>query len=216
MAFPTTSVLDDFNRANGALGANYSEEPFNDTIEASFAIATNVVSLTADAYGSVWYNAASYGPNAEVYIDIPVAAAAGAYNLYLRIAQPSAAASTGDGYKVEQINGAGLTFYRVDNGVSTALGATDVTADLASGDKFGAAIIGQTLYAYRYTSGAWAGYGTSRTDTTYTAAGFIGFGLYDLGGTSRYDNFGGGTAVSDNPDRLAAESLFTRRRRRIV
>lgn len=194
MAFPTTGVLDGFNRADGALGSNWTAEPWNDTAT-GFAISSNTVRGNAAtfSYDWAWYNAASYGPDVEVYIDVTVAGSS-EYYLAARITSPSGSASTGDGYAVYQ-KGTILQFARFDNGAETILGSDDTVTTLATGDGFGFEIIGSTLTAYRRVSGVWSQYGTTRTDSTYSAGGFIGMGLYEDSRTAQLDNFGGGTVV---------------------
>lgn len=197
MAFPTTGVLDDFNRANGGLGANYTQEPFNDGTGGALVIASNAIRASAgSSYEGVWYNPATFGPDSEVYMDVVTANPAGFYILCLRILQPSNSASTGDGYfiQVDQ-GGPNLKFYRQDNGVSTQLGAADSVTAIASGDKWGVEMIGSTLTAYRYTAGAWAAYGATRSDGTYTTAGYLGFYIFEGSLVSVFDNFSGGTVV---------------------
>lgn len=205
MAFPTTStVLDDFNRADaGTLGGNWSREPFNDSTTGAFQVVSNqaVKVVTSYSYEMGWWNPATYGPDCEVWVTIPTVNAAAYVYLHLRTVSPSASASTGDGYLFEQIQGTGNAIYRMDNGVSTMLGARMAVTNLSSGDKYGAEAIGSTFQAYRYTGGSWSAYGSSRTDTTYTSAGYIGFGNYDNtgSGTSAFDDFGGGTRLVAPP-----------------
>jgi hypothetical protein len=65
---------------------------------------------------------------------------------------------------------------------------------LVVGDKVGMEIVGSTIAAYAYQSGAWTQLGT-RSDGAYTAAGKIGVRLSDSGANSRIDDFGGGTVA---------------------
>lgn len=195
MAFPTTGVLDTFDRANGGLGSNWSDEPFNDSVGGSFAIFSNRIDIATGVYCSAWYNAATYGPDTEVYIDVDVASNNFTWlTLWLRISSPSASASTGDGYGVEISWDGNLAFYRMDNGVSTDLGDQAVSA-LSDGDGFGASMIGSTLQAYRRQSGVWSTFGTPVVDSTYSAGGYLGISSYDAAGAAFYNNFGGGTVV---------------------
>lgn len=88
--------------------------------------------------------------------------------------------------------GSGLRAYRVDNGVLTQLGA-QFDKVLANGDDLGGEIIGSTLKVYYNTGAGWIE-GLSRTDSTYTAAGFVGLRVFS--DVNPMDDFGGGTVVA--------------------
>ena len=61
--FPTTPVLDNFNRANGAIGANWGG------YASAFSIASNQLDVTAGGFDTytIW-NATSFGADQEAYI----------------------------------------------------------------------------------------------------------------------------------------------------
>jgi hypothetical protein len=187
MAFPTTSILDNFNRADGDVGSNWGAPAWIDTVR--LAISTNQVQFN-DAGGGGYYNVSTYGPDSEVYITITTLS--GSLELYLRLDTPGAAAN---GYRLRFRSAfAQLLYYRLDGGVATQLGATD-TLTLSSGDSVGGDMVGSTLTAYT-NQGAWGSIST-RTDTTYTAAGYIGI---DGSATAMLaDNFGGGTIGAAPP-----------------
>lgn len=91
--------------------------------------------------------------------------------VYIRGRQPGA--STADGYFAGVRNGGGnLDYYRMDNGGYTQLGATIGSAGFAAADWLGLNVTGTTLDARRYRSGAWGSALGTRTDSTYTAAGY--------------------------------------------
>lgn len=186
MAFPTTSVLDNFNRTNsGTLGSSWTAVFNNLSVSSNQCAGTN-----AGDNGS-YYNVANYGPNMEVYCDIPTMPASGEFitlwgrddevniNLYYLLFSRSAGTDE-------------VALFRVDGGAATQLGAT-ISQEFSAGDSVGMSIIGSTLTAYRQNGGTWASLGT-RTDTTYSAAGYVG--LLVVGTTARIDNFGGGTEVA--------------------
>jgi hypothetical protein len=79
---------------------------------------------------------------------------------------------------------------RVDGGSSTTLGAT-AAQTVSVGDKLGIRAIGSTIEAWYYDSsaGTWS-FLFSRTDSTYSSAGYIA--MESRG--SALDDFGGGTA----------------------
>lgn len=209
MPFPSTGVIDTFTRANsGTLGANWTK----DIIGAS---ATDIKLDTNRAYPDVltvaltaWWNPAQFGPDCEAYVTYPSGAAGfddgdqgweTSVLLHFRIQSPGSAA--GDGYafgSYDTPNGGavGAQFYRIDNGVLTTLGAAYLAATVAAGEKRGISIVGDTMSWYDNTSGTWVSGGTSRTDSTYAAAGYIGIGAQRTNisaAVPTMDDFGGGT-----------------------
>lgn len=224
MAFPTTAALDTFNRANGALGANWTANPTNDG-SAAFTIISNAAQGAAatDSGDASYYNVATYGPNAEAWVDLPTGPN-GFFELsvFLRIAQPSAVASTADGYQVFITGTAAgasyavdLSIYRIDNAVQTELGSTQTGLTFTAGNGFGASVRGSTIQAFSGTGASWPTFGDSRTDATYTSAGYIGMTLFESFRTATINNFGGGVALATT-DGEAAASMFARRRRRSI
>lgn len=206
MAFPTTSVLDDFNRANANLtaSANWGTGVygFGDT---TMTISSNKAipgSVTSNWYRNYW-QATTFGPDSEVYATISVAAAAGHFSeLSARLQSP---ATTGaDAYELEIGWTAGnedLFVYRVVNDVFTTLRNTSGGfGALAAGDKVGLEVTGAgatvTLRVYANLAGAgWTQVGTDLADANaarIVAAGNIAVSHQgEVGGA--WDDFGGGT-----------------------
>lgn len=191
MAFPTTSVLDNFNRANGDAGSNYTANGYNFGFVIP-QISSNTLKRNSSGTSDAYWNVAQYGPDVEAYIDISTDLVSDDYGFSIRFINPVSAnvsgyflhigASAADTTKIE----------RVDNGAFTVLGSS-VAQTWATGEKFGVSAVGSTLSVFRYTAGAWGAAYATRTDSTYTAAGYID--IYITGTTGRYDNFGGGTVV---------------------
>lgn len=206
MAFPTTGILDDFNRADGGLGANWLANPRFDGSPA-FAVSGNQVRVggASTTYSSSAYSASTFGGDSEVYVSVPTTFANTGYSLLeigLRFVQTSAAAATADGYTAYYEINAGsatLKISRWDNCVETVILAAASVTPLAAGDKFGFEAIGSTLQAYRYTSGAWATYGASVVDATYSTAGQLLIACYEDARTALLDDFSGGTVVVSSP-----------------
>ena len=190
MSFPTTSVLDDFNRADSStLGANYAADPYNFGHSSCQILSNQVAKNVTD--GSNYWSAATFGPDSESYIDLPTLPTVETV-LGVRLLSP---ATTGvDGYLLLESIGSpdGWSIFRVDNGGLTQLGAT-VSQDISAGDSIGLEVIGSTLKGYRKNAGTWAEI-ISRTDSTYTSAGNIS-STYCVDASIRADNFGGGTVV---------------------
>lgn len=198
-AFPTTSVLDNFNRADTGPppSANWSQSWLGN----GFKVVTNQAAPNVDGSnnGNFW-NVSTFGPDSEVWwtvASIPSTSWFRYLELQLRLANPtSATAVDGYAYSIEP-NGAGVPNqnrkWRIDNGAYTQLGAT-VTQQYGAGDKMGLEMIGSSLQMYRQPSGgSWAALGTASTDTAYSAAGYIGIASNST--VLRIDDFGGGTVV---------------------
>lgn len=187
MSFPTTAILDTFDRANGDPGANWTSPVWIDTQE--FTIDANRSSFPVGDNGGYW-NGATFGPDVEVYEDFPVWTGISQLWLFLRVVSPGGSA---DGYVVyfNTIGTNALRYYRLDGGALTQLGASE-NLTTASGDSFGGSMIGSTLSGYQKTGG-WSGALSTRTDATYSASGYIGH--YCDNPLIFGDNFGGGTIV---------------------
>jgi hypothetical protein len=195
MAFPTTGVIDNFNRVN--------EDPLSDGGKWSIGPddfgGTNNLRVNGDACwmgtatsANGYRNDQDYGPDCEVYCTI-AAVPTTAILLFVRCV--NIGAGTTDGYAV-YFNFSGTDdalICRVDNDSLVGLGSAIVPpAPFAIGDKLGLEVIGTTVAAYVFQSGSWTQLGT-RTDGTYTAAGKIGLKLSDSGANAKVDDFGGGT-----------------------
>jgi hypothetical protein len=182
-------VLDDFNRANGPAGANWS------LFRPSAGGAMNVSgSAAVDASTTLFtwdfWNASSFGPDCEAYVTV---AKYGASDMIRIGARTVNAGTTGaSGYFVAVSSTGAWSILRIDSGPSTTL-ASGVTQTLASGDKIGIRIVGSVITALHYTSaGGWMqvlSYDTGSDATRYTAAGQIALEFK----TSTLDDLGGGS-----------------------
>ena len=193
MAFPTTAVLDNFNRADGSPPSGWSQPLY--TGDGNITINTNQLALSTGTAANGWLDGATYGPDCEVYCTIPTLPSDGnPTDLFARVADPGTA--TPDGYQLRQWQDASQDYFevrRIDNGVGTTLGAT-INQTFAAGDSFGMSIVGSTIEVwYKPSAGAWTSLGT-RTDGTYGSAGYLGIQIWF--GTVRVDDFGGGTIAA--------------------
>lgn len=198
MPFPFTSVLDDFDRADSAvtIGGNW-------TLFGRAVWDMGIISRQAYNPDSEWnflyYDAAQYGPDCEVYITLAtLQPQAVTFILYARFKDMAVGAFAYDGYafKAYRFNDGGtdtmrLTIARVDNAAETQLGATVDITDHGNGDKLGGSATGPALELW-YDDGAGWESRMVRSDSTYAAAGWLGFGEGDEN-TCRWDDFGGGT-----------------------
>jgi hypothetical protein len=188
VAFPTTSVLDDFNRANGLLGANW-------TTLGGGANPPRITSNQAGnngasgAYVGAYWNGTTYGADTECYMTVPV------FNdyvgVYARVGTPT---GNKTGYQASW-SGSNLTLQRHNgDGSTTQLGST-VSVSQANNEKLGIECRGTTIKVYTDTGGGWVER-ISQTDSNYTSAGYVAWDLYDVGTLTRVDDFAGGTAAA--------------------
>ena len=124
MTWPTTGLLDDFNRADSTgLGANWTADTMGESL-----VAPNVSGNQAARGASVsaaFYNVATYGPDSEAFYDVAALTANQAIGLTLRVLS-AGGVGTADGYYMEvQRNDTpdGWYIFRYDNSVGTQLGA---------------------------------------------------------------------------------------------
>lgn len=200
MAFPTTGVLDNFNRTASTLGANWSHIHLYGTGECG-ANGTQAYHNVAQyaAYTMQHWSAATFGADCEVYMTIAtkITATDDTSSIVARCTN-NTDISTMDGYQVSVLTQAGndiVTIERIDNGTIVQLGAS-IAQEISNGDSIGLECIGSTIKAYyKASGGSWTELG-SRTDATYGAAGYIGFYATSTTVTWRYDDFGGGTVVA--------------------
>jgi hypothetical protein len=180
--FPTTGILDDFNRADGPVGANWTDLGFPITI------VTNRASQAGASNHNLW-NVSTFGPDLEVYL---TRATAGAINsiLYIVMNMPEAFF---DGYKATYNKGT-CSIQRVDVGIVTQLGASMIPAPaMPDNSTAGVSFIGSKLtLLYTDSTNTWITL-DSRYDSTYKAVANIGWA--DFFSTEYQDNFGGGTYV---------------------
>lgn len=188
MAFPTTPILDDFNRADEGPPPSASWSfPITTNAGNGLGVSSNhLVPLPSNAES--WYQVAYGGKHQEVYIDITDKSTAGVISLFVCIANPEQD-NTADGYKVSvDIATQVGTIYRLDNAVATTLGSS-FSFNPSNGDSIG---IDANTTSIRYmtkTSGVWSEV-ASRSENTYRG-GYLGVGI---GGSLQVlDNFGGGT-----------------------
>lgn len=206
MAFPTTGVLDNFNRADSAsLGASWAVFVSGD---GRWGILSNEADGIAGWYGDAWGTALS-GPDQEAHAKIAnkgSTTAPSRVSLWVRVQETGT--TTPDGYGVQFYNDAGTDVWeitRLDNNVGTTLGAT-FTQEVTNGDSFGLSVVGSTIRAYhKPAAGSWTEL-ASRTDTTYTAGRTIA-----IEGNQtdwRLDDFGGGDVVLTGSFSPASNSVL--------
>ena len=198
MAFPTTGLLDDFNRvAENPLANGTWSTPIRSgegTMAVGSGGSANAIIKGSGTTGSSYWSAATFGPDSEVFCLMSAVPGDNDWvQLYARTVDLGL--TTLDGYNLTAFKRSGADEWqirRVDNGTDTVLGAT-ATQEYANGDSIGFEIIGSTLTGYIKTAGVWSAV-LSRTDATYSAAGNIGIRSPTTVGVE--DDFSGGTVVA--------------------
>lgn len=191
--FPTTGILDDFDRDNEGppLSANWT------TLNNGLVVVSNVAGPTGAGPNVEEWDVTTFGPETEVFATIAVKQPANNDNIILIARGTTLVIGTLDGYIVTAQPEAGgdmVFIERLDNGAATILGA-GIAQAFSAGDKFGLECIDDTHTAY-YHDGSWNNLG-NRSDATYGAAGYIGMSI-ENDTIARMDDFGGGTVTIVN------------------
>lgn len=189
MAFPTTGILDNFNRADEAPvsdGGKWSFPAFSG--DRQMNLVSNALTTTS-SWCSEWRNNANYGPDVEVFLDVPNKPAGGnAVELLARLVNGPGTAAL-DGYLLDVVANTGAwTLWRIDNNTQSLMASG--TQAWNSGDGIGLEIIGTMIKGKRRSAGVWSDVVTT-SESSYTAAGRIGLAANGM----TVDNFGGGTVV---------------------
>lgn len=193
---PSSVILDDFNRANEGPppSANYTDiYGSSDLRVVSNQLTPGVSTTLTSGYGWKWGTVA-YGPDCEVFITIVDigSSASAAGRLYLRV---PISGLTGYSLQWNSFENT-IKINKIVAGSEVVLGAT-ISQTITSGDSIALQAIGSDINVYyKVGAGSWTLVGT-RSDSSYSSAGYLGFDLYNPGvGTNPIlDNFGGGTII---------------------
>lgn len=190
MAFPTTSLLDNFNRGDsGTLGASWST-PIEPTL-GSLGILSNQAYSDAQFDDAYW--GTSFGENQEVYVTLSVVTSGvTAPRVYARIQNPNTASR--NCYFLTQEGAGGGWISKIVAGTTTALGG-GWTTSIASGDKVGLELNGTTITAWKYSGGSWSQLEQLTGESSVTGGGYIGLQIRGETDT-RFDDFSGGDIVT--------------------
>ena len=186
--FPTTGILDDFNRSNEnplSDGGNWNGPIWSG--DGQLEVVSNQAMSDNSGWGGSWWDVETF-TDSEVYVTLPVAFDRMELNIRF------------DGMGTAAIRGYYITFDEIDSEIDIArlddddndveLGAT-ISQSLSSGDKVGVSMIGDTLTVWLNEGSGWNSLGT-RTDSTY-ASGYIAIATDQ--DTARFDDFGGGEVI---------------------
>ena len=183
-AFPSVSVVDNFNRANQyPPGSKW----LGSTQANGLQVVSNALRNVAGSTDSIYWDVTP-AVDQEAFVTL-TAVPTNAYPIEIHLRRDPVANTS---YYVRLSPFPGdhmISFHRRVAGVDTSLPNAISPVPFANGDALGAAMIGSTLYAFRKPAGgAWALIG-ARTDSTITAAGRVGLMFYGVEWI--IDDFGG-------------------------
>jgi hypothetical protein len=217
MAFPdSVALLDDFNRANGAIGANYTA--MNGAV--NFIITSNAAAVNAGAYSGSYWNPATFGPDVQVHAELPQHNLTNGFAytaLWLRMSNPTAGTRTAYYLSTNTENSGEMRINRQNSDGSTTV--LDVTSGIGadwstrSTNRLGFEAEGTVLRGYHYNGTTWTlivDYDTTADSPKYTAAGSVGFDMFDSGSIHTLNDLYAGTisgAVWPPVDNPAAPPL---------
>jgi glucose/arabinose dehydrogenase/PKD repeat protein len=181
--FPTTAVLDNFNRANGAMGPNWGDS------NGQLAIASNVLRQSVSGWNDAVWTPAAFGPDQEAFVRLStISTATSELDVMLKVQGASWTAGIIELRYSPATAELALSTY---DPLAGWQGWLLLNRTLVSGD-----VIGARSYATGvvdvYVNGANVGTADIRAWPYYANGGFIGI---EMGSAtaSRMDDFGGGT-----------------------
>lgn len=196
MAFPTTGLLDDFNRSDEDLDASANWTADSKGFgSGDMSVESNQVRADVDGNEASYWSAETFGPNStgvEVHVTI---ATKGADDEIVTLDMLTATGSGWDGYmlRFETFDAATDTWeiWEHDGGWRK-LGAT-VTQELDAGEKIGFEWIDSDLVGYHFDGSSWSSV-ISRSDSEHSGSPNIGLTIQST--TYRLDDFSGGTVAA--------------------
>jgi hypothetical protein len=196
--FPTTGVLDTFDRADSVttIGGNWTILKVY-VGSTDYGISTNqAYNPDGGCYTSLYYNLSTYGADSEAYMTLGTVPGdvADSIDLHVRVTSPGGSFDSYDLCIDLDNPPEDWEIYEITDGTGAALAGGTTTQAIANGYKVGLEVIGNVITGYVNTGSAWAAV-LSKSDATLTTAGYLG--MYGTANTTwRYNDFGGGTVVA--------------------
>jgi hypothetical protein len=185
-AFPSTPVLDDFNRANGAIGGNWSGNP------PKYSISSNQLLVTSSNSNSdIYWSNQAFGADQEVYVTFAnVKTTATEQDLILK----SQSNTTWGNGMIEVVYEAPANRVQVwtwEWPQGWVQHGADIPVTFVNGDTFGArALANGSVEVYK--NGTLLGTRDVTSWSYYAQGGYVGLWFIGANG-ARLDDFGGGT-----------------------
>jgi hypothetical protein len=185
-SFPSTAVLDNFNRANGAIGSNWSGGI------SGYNISTNQLHITSG--GDIYWNPTNFGSNQEAYETLTNIDTSGSEIDLLLKAQNLGYSGNGELEVSYDPVGHQISVWTYTNTGGWVQQGSNIPITLINGDQFGArALVDGTVGVYR--NGLLLGTRNVASWPYYTAGGYVGLWTVNASATV-IDDFGGGGVVS--------------------
>jgi len=198
MAFPTNGVLDTFDRTAEnplSFGGAWSGPIWNGDPQLS---TTGTELQQGPLSGGDNYWNSTFGADQEAYVTVSGLPGEGkALAVYLRVQSPGTGSETFIAIVFNRL--AGTDTISVMIGTAETLKLT-VNQDMATGDSFGATVVGTTVTVYyKASAGSWGSVGSVDIGASPSGAGYIGIGYGSGAAGILTDNFGGGTLSAGGP-----------------
>ena len=191
MAFPTTGILDNFNRTEDPLSDSGNWTMDVPTGDADFST-NGTQALDNSTPASGWRSDQTYGADSEVYALLDTATTDGFRTLWIRGSDFGTTGEDGYAIGIEKKTGSDQFFVdEVTNGTFDTI-STVTDAEFVNGDSIGGEAIGTTIRMMWKTSGSWTEK-RSIADELHQGAGNIGMAVT---AATNIDEFGGGTVVA--------------------
>jgi hypothetical protein len=182
--FPSTGILDNFNRANGAVGANWSGKTTGDSI------ATNQLSVGSG--GELFWSPASFGANQEVYARFTnINQTSTEIDLLLK-SQSKTNSSSGVLEVWYDPVGKRVQVWTFTSSQGWVQRGADISVSLVNGDQLGARATSAGMVNV-YRNGSLLASRDVTAWTYYASSGYIGVWFIKANGAT-IDDFGGGTS----------------------
>lgn len=193
MAFPTTAILDTFNRANeNPIGGNWTNNALNEGANNQLKIVSNQCqAVTVGTSCEAYWNASSFTGDKEAYFKV-ITKPGNGQRFEIGFLQ-SPGTSNYVGYRALFIDNSGtgndtVIINRTDT-PATDVQLASVTNEFSANDILGISISASGVIKVWQNGNQIA----TATDTTYTGAFYIELGIRDTTGV--VDDFGGGVII---------------------
>lgn len=206
MPIPNNGILDNFNRADGSPGANWS-------VAKNTYPVPNIISneLNWAQFPSLYWNPTMFAADQEVYAKTaPGAGGNRDVGFLLRWTSPGAGAENGYWLHCTAVSPYYAELFKIVAGSATTLGYFNFTTD-PTDVYFWATAIGSSIKLYGSPDGIYWTLRRTWTDTTFAGAGYIGLYQQNNGGGPypTLDDFGGGSIVAVTLDDCLSDADIT-------
>lgn len=188
--FPNVPVVDNANRADGALGSSWTSPTFSGNV--ALTIASNKFAPNSSTSSTSYWNVVSPSGHLQAFVTLATNDATGGVEYAVDYCFSSPNSGSENGYRFQTEAGS-VSCYRIDARSFTKLGSS-ITQAKATSDSIGVDLSGGTHTLYYNAAGAgWSALST-RSDSTYTS-GITGV-FSSASASQRLDDFGTGTVAS--------------------